>query len=49
MPLSQIFQGTKEKTFEVVTFFNYRLKGQVKKVLNDIALGRNTNTGEQKA
>jgi hypothetical protein len=47
MQSSQIFHGTKVKTFEVVTSFNYRptMPGHGVKIM---ALGRNTNTGEQK-
>jgi len=46
MQSSQIFHGTKVKTLEVVTSFNYRptKPGQGVKIM---ALGRNINTGEQ--
>lgn len=46
MQSSQTFRGTKVKTLEVVTSFNYRptKPGQGIKIT---ALSRNTNTGEQ--
>ena len=46
MQSSQIFHGTKVKTLEVVTSFNYRLTEPCQGVKIK-ALGRNTNTGEQ--